>query len=50
MKRSEEVEAIRKQAAKEEKARIEAAILREELLKIERYERSGEIFRVAASF
>lgn len=49
-KRQEEVDRICKQEAKERKKFIEEANLREELLRMERYERSGEIFRVAASF
>lgn len=50
IKREEEIEAIRKQEAIERKKFIEEANLREEFLRMERFERSGEIFRVAASF
>jgi hypothetical protein len=50
MKRQEEIDRIRTKEAKKRKKEIEEANLREELLRMERYERSGEIFRVAASF
>lgn len=49
-RRQEEIDRIRTEEAKLRKKQIEEANLREEFLRMERYERSGEIFRVAASF
>ena len=50
IKRDQEREEIRKKEAVQKIKSIKATNEREEFLKMERYEKSGEIFRVAASF
>jgi len=50
MKRQEEIDKIRKQQARDRKREIEEKNLMEEWIRMERFEKSGEIFRMPASY